>query len=760
MTLRDRIADVLTRRALWGFGLLLVLLGAVASGLPGVRLAADSRAFFGTGNQEYDGVLQIDETYTLPTTVMIMVVPPDATTFDPATLQTLLELGEEAWQTPYTLRIDTALNAMHVYAEDDQIMVEPMLDELAPIDTAAATRFRDLALASDDLRNRLLSEAGDAYGIVIRVVLPDEGADAARQEVVAFTEALQARWQDRLPGWEVRVTGPLQANELLRKVALEDIFQIVPIAFGAVVVLLTVALGSFRPVAASLSVMVTSTIATFGFAGWLEYELTAGTTIGPLGVMVLVSASCVHITLAWMRAGEAGQSEPFRAALAVNLAPVTVSHLSTAFGFLCLNFSPSPPLAEMGNIVAFGLVFGLGGVFVILPLFLHNRRDTGAGRLKIRAETMRSLASWIVRRRQLVLAGFAVTVVMAGIGISRIQFDDNVIRYFDDRYVLRQDSDAISDRLTGLEALQFSFRAPEGGSVFQPEFLRNIDRFAGWLAEQPEVMAVSAITDILKSVNQSMGRDEPAEYRIADTQESNAQLMLFYELSLPVGVDMNAQMDVDRTQTLVSATVHTESSAALRTLAARAEVWLSAEEPALNSRAAGIAIAFARISERNNSQMILGFGVALVVVSGTLMLTLRSIGYGFISLVPNLMPAILAFGAWGLTLGDLNLGSTVVTTMTFGIVVDDTVHFLMHYLRQKRYGLEVGLALEETFAVVGSSILLSSLALMLGFAIMATSGFAINQHIGLLTATVILFALLADLLLLPALLATMKGKNP
>jgi predicted RND superfamily exporter protein len=117
----------------------------------------------------------------------------------------------------------------------------------------------------------------------------------------------------------------------------------------------------------------------------------------------------------------------------------------------------------------------------------------------------------------------------------------------------------------------------------------------------------------------------------------------------------------------------------------------------------------------------------------------------------------LAFGFWGITLGNVNLGSTVVTTMTFGIVVDDTVHFLIHYLRCRRRGMDVQPAIEDTFAVVGSAVVLTSVALVTGFIIMAASGFAINQHIGLLTSVVIIFALISDLFLLPALLALSRG---
>lgn len=759
MTLADRIVDLTLR---WRWLLVLLLLGALsflAAGLPRLQVSADNRAFFGSSNQEFVDLQRNDDTYTLSTILLLMAIPPEGTAFDPDTLRALRLMTNDAWQMPYALRVDSPVNHMHTYADADELLVEPMLDEFAEITPEAAARFRDLALASDDMRDTLLSAEGDAYGLTIRVVLPD-GAPEARREVEAFLTEMLDDWRATWPGWELRATGAMLGNNLLARVAIEDILFLVPLAFLAVTILFMLAMGSVLKVAASLAVLFSATLATYGFAGWTGVVLTAGTAISPMAVMVLVSTSCVHIILAWIRSAEEGKDpDPFRHSLTENLAPVTVSHLTTAFGFLCLNFSPSPPLADMGNIVAFGLIFGHLAVFIILPAILSNRQTRGAGRLMVTGAQMRRFAAWVIARRRVWLTVFPLAVILGVLGIARIDYDDNVIRYFDHRYELRQDSEAIQARLTGLESLQFSFHAPEGVSVFDPDFLRRIDHFAGWLETRPNVVAVTALTDIIKDLNQNMSSGDPDAFAIADSQAANAQLLMFYELSLPVGMDLNVMMDVDRTQTLVTATIRAEHSATIRNLAAEAERWLAENEPTIATRASGIAIAFARISERNNSQMLGGFLLVLVLVSATMMVTLRSFRFGLLSLVPNLIPAVLAFGFWGITIGDVNLGSTVVTTMTFGIVVDDTVHFLMHFLRCRRRGMDVQPALEDTFSVVGSAVVLTSVALMIGFVIMSASGFAINQHIGILTSVVILFALLSDLLLMPAMLALSQGKR-
>ena len=160
-------------------------------------------------------------------------------------------------------------------------------------------------------------------------------------------------------------------------------------------------------------------------------------------------------------------------------------------------------------------------------------------------------------------------------------------------------------------------------------------------------------------------------------------------------------------QTRVTAFIKSEHSEDIRQLARNSDVWLAENTPDTVAVPAGYSIAFARITERNNRQMLVGLLVVLTLVSLILMLTLRDVKMGLISLVPNLVPAIMAFGLWGITFQDVNLGSTVVTTMTFGIVVDDTVHFLMHYLSRRRRGEAPRAAMEHTFSVVGAAIIIT-----------------------------------------------------
>jgi len=177
-------------------------------------------------------------------------------------------------------------------------------------------------------------------------------------------------------------------------------------------------------------------------------------------------------------------------------------------------------------------------------------------------------------------------------------------------------------------------------------------------------------------------------------------------------------------------------------------------------RLASPSLMFAHIGSKNIVSMIKGSSMALILISILLGFALRSFKFGLLSLLPNLMPAAIGFGIWGLAVSEVGLGLSVVMGMTLGIIVDDTVHFLSKYIRARR---EKGMTSEEavrySFASVGRALWITTMVLVAGFLVMATSSFKINADMGLLTAMTILIALLVDFLFLPPLLMLLKSKK-
>jgi len=257
-----------------------------------------------------------------------------------------------------------------------------------------------------------------------------------------------------------------------------------------------------------------------------------------------------------------------------------------------------------------------------------------------------------------------------------------------------------------------------------------------------------------------MHGDDEAFYKLPDSRELAAQYLLLYEMSLPYGLDLNNQIDVAKRSTKVNIVLETISSNEILSLEQRASDWLKQNTPELVTDGASPSIMFAHIGKRNITSMLTGTTVALVLISLILILAFRSVKYGLISLMPNLFPAAAAFGIWGLVVGEVGLALSIVTAMTLGIVVDDTVHFMCKYIRARQEkGLDSEQAVRYAFNNVGVALWVTSLVLISGFMILAQSSFELNAGMGLMTSIIIAIALVLDFLLLPPLLMAINGKN-
>ena len=184
----------------------------------------------------------------------------------------------------------------------------------------------------------------------------------------------------------------------------------------------------------------------------------------------------------------------------------------------------------------------------------------------------------------------------------------------------------------------------------------------------------------------------------------------------------------------------------------RARAWLAEKGPDIRVSAASPGLMFAHISEKNMKSMLLSAFIALVLISMILVLALKSLRLGTISLFPNLAPAAVGFGLWSMISGEINLGLSIVTSLTLGIIVDDTVHFLSKYKYAREEGNNAADAIRYSFVSVGRALIITTVVLTLGFCLFIFSSFRLNSDMGSATALIFIMALIIDFLILPALL--------
>jgi len=310
------------------------------------------------------------------------------------------------------------------------------------------------------------------------------------------------------------------------------------------------------------------------------------------------------------------------------------------------------------------------------------------------------------------------------------------------------------EHLRGFDIIEYSLAAGEPGGIHNPDYLAKVDEFTEWYRRQPKVTFVSTITDTIKMLNRNMHGDDPSFYAIPESRELAAQYLLLYELSLPFGQDLNNRINVDKSATRLIVFLKNTTAKDQRETDARARDWLKNNAPPhMFTYGSGLSIIWAHISKRNIESMLGASFGALLLISAILILALRSFRLGLISLLPNLAPAFMAFGVWGLLVGQIGLALSVIVSLTIGIVVDDTIHFLSKYLRARRENNMVpGEAVRYAFNTVGTAMWITTVALVAGFSVLTFSGYNVNAQMGMLSAITISLALLLDFFFLPALL--------
>ncbi len=274
-------------------------------------------------------------------------------------------------------------------------------------------------------------------------------------------------------------------------------------------------------------------------------------------------------------------------------------------------------------------------------------------------------------------------------------------------------------------------------------------------------MHVDTITETMKRLNKNMHGDDASFYRVPEQRDLAAQYLLLYELSLPYGLDLNNQINVDKSATRMIVVLKGTTTRELREIDEKARNWLKDNAPEnMFTYGSGLSIIWSHISERNIHSMLGASFGALVLISGILMIALRSLKIGFVSLIPNLAPAFMAFGIWGLLMGQVGLGLSVIVSLTLGIVVDDTVHFLSKYLRARReHEMNPLDAVRYSFNTVGTAMWITTVVLVAGFTVLTFSAFKMNADMGLMTAITISLALIMDFLFLPTLLLRVEAQT-
>ena len=744
--------------------LLLVLVGTImlAAGARQLSFTNDFRIYFSKDNPQLEALEQMEAIFGKQEAVTFFITPKSGDLFSRQHLSLLQELTEAAWDLPYVSRVNSLTNYQHTEVQGDDLSTDYLLRDRAMLDDAKITMIKRVALHEPSLLNYVISKDGRATGLVARLRLP-ENKQKAPDEVVYAARRLVQSMRDKYPDANISLGGGTTAGVVLGEAVQQDMQSLVGMSYGILILGLLLLLRSLRGMLATVLLVSFAILTTMGVYGWFGMVLTPVAGWVPSVVMTIAVADSVHILISYFHSLRQGMErhDAIRESIRINANPVLVTSLTTIIGVLCLNFSDSPPYRDLGNMVALGVFFAWVLSMTFLPAVLAwlsvGKSHQGAAESK----HMAALADFVIRHRRWLLLGMGLWVLIAAAFIPNNEMTERWHEYFDETFEQRRTIEAVNQQLTGVHTIRYLMETGEDNGIHEPAYLQTLEEFANWLRQQPGVAHVNSLADMQKRLNKTMHGDDPAWYRIPASRELAAQYFLLHEIGLPRELSLDDLVNYNRSSSLFQVVLYKTDSESILALDNQARTWLQQNATHIRySEGSGMDIIFGYINHRNIRQLVKGTLLALVLISFVLMFALRSIRLGLISLVPNLVPAALAYGTWGLFIGRVDLSASVVICMSLGIVVDDTVHFLSKYLRARRERqLNIEDGMRYAFHTVGTALSITTVVLVAGFLVLVASHFSPTWVSGLLLAITLSYALLADFLFLPPLLMLLDRRG-
>lgn len=636
-------------------------------------------------------------------------------------------------------------------AEEDDLIVADLVEFPEDVDL---DYVRNVALSEPLLVKRLISPEAHVTAVNVTVQLP-QASESEMPEVVAAARELAASFEQEYPSISIYMTGSVMLGNAFSESAQKDMKNLMPIMLAVIIITLWLLLRSFAGTIATVIVIFLSVLTAMGLFGHLGWTLTGPSTSAPTVITTMAVADCVHILVSFLfnlRQGmrrHAAMQESIR----INLQPVFITSLTTVLGFMTMNFSEVPPFRDLGNTVAMGVIAAFFLSVFFLPALVSVLPISAKKQAQRQSKAMDALASFIIHNRRGVLVGSGIVTIVLFALIPINQINDDFIGYFKESVEFRSDTEFTADNLTGMYNIAYSLEQGESNGISTPTFLAQVEAFTDWLKARDEVTNVETITEIFKRLNKNMHGDDPAYFKLPESKELAAQYLLLYEMSLPYGLDLNNQLNVDKSSVRILITMNNIQTSQTLKLEQEIAQWLNDNTDIATYYAASPNLMFSHIGKRNVDSMVLGVGYALIVIVAIMCIVLRSMKLGAVSVIPNIVPIGATFGIWGVMQGDVGISIGTGVGMILGIVIDNTVHFLSKYQRarrEKEYTSEE--AVRYAFSMVGTALWVTTFVLVAGFMVLALSDFNMNAYMGIFTACTITLALIFDFFALPALL--------
>ena len=560
----------------------------------------------------------------------------------------------------------------------------------------------------------------------------------------------------------------------------------------------------------------------WGITVWMGITVSTMIALTVLLIFAVGIADCVHVMSAYFsfrRDGQEHYAALSHAYEKVSLA-ILLTTLTTSAGVSVLATSNLEPIKVFAIMSALGVILAFFFTIVLLPVLLDlwhpaavgsEEKPSLADRIGAKWNALRhkrklfiglsiallvflslglmvgafinfviGLTYWIINSQErilarvpsivqrspyLILAIFGSGFVVCAYGATKILIDTNIAEMFKADHPLTIAVEVVDQNMSGAQNMEIMIDTGTSDGMLDAQLLDAVDRLQTRIEERyPDIIGrTNSLANIVKDTNQKMNEDNPDFYRIPESDQAISQLLFMFNSANPE--DRRNIVSDDYSRSHISVTARNlgsyEYKELFEAISIDVEETFSRVEsnfPNLDVNLTGsMATLMVMADEVANSQFN-SFALALLIVSLIMIVSLGSFRGGIMGMVPNAIPAFLAFGLMGLFGIPLDTDTLLIAPIILGIAVDDTIHFMTHYRVELSKTGSIAAALESAIREVGQAVMFTTMVIGLGFSVLSFSDYLGMAKVGFFGSLAIFVALLCDLFLIPAMIIVFKPK--
>lgn len=736
--------------------LMMVLLGL---GILRTSFDTSLNALLTESDPYLDELIALEEIFPSPTVVNFIFIAEDGeTVFSRKVLDAIVDLQESYDTVPTATRLTSVLGFFNPETQQE-LFSQP----LETYSTEELTRIGEAAVNERLLTANLL--AGDGSLTFATITTNSDDSDAAeRLEIAVAAEALLHHLRQENPDVDIYVNSEVLIEQSSQQAMVDDLTTLLPFVILACVIAICYCFKSATLGVCILTHTLYTIVGTVGTLGFIGYAFNSISIIAPLVVVIVSVANSVHIISIYKQELQRGSNkqDAMEYSLAHNFQPISLAAITTAIGFSSLNMCSSPAIQDFGQIVAIGILFAYILTLTLLPSLLIRfsgpMTNAQTGEIPFMHDNLQRLSEFTLRNDKAIFWSCSTLAVITFLLLPLNETDFNRIDFIASDSDTRQYYDEVSEKMNRGPTLDYGIRTSSYEAAIEPMFLNRVDEFQQWVNEQTDVESAASLVDVVKTINRVSNNNDADQYVIPDDKLTITNHLLSYGFAqtedFPLFGFVDQQFSV--LNVFVNATPMTNQEMIdldQRITDKFAEQFSDAEL----IHGSGILL-FARMDELVTIELLQGYSISLLLITLSLAVGLRSIYFGILSVLPNLLPATMVFGMWGLFVGQLDPFVMMLFSISIGLVVDDTVHLLSHYLGGRRRGSDKHCAMTHAIKTAGPALTITTIVLALGTTVLIWANTLYFQQAAKLLVPIVVLALVLDLIYLPTILKRFDNK--